>query len=216
MTRRSWPAVAGLIGLCALGAATPILSQEEIARSRTRIEAVSKTVSGGQVIERQVLAACPGGIRTRKVLFGVRAEMTAFECDERCSREKLNGIFRASAIVTRRENPELNLPNRGHFEGRWGLFNNAGQLLAQGHWRGTVTAGTHNGPHSDTQCERCAPPGHFEGLLEGTSLVRECRGPILASISGTGLDPRLDRLTMRVEGSLTLPCENETPIGNRR
>lgn len=196
--------------LAATGAAagmTALAAKDSDAQDHTaeiEIVPLSKNVAAIQRKERDVIAACADGHRMRTMSFAIRGEAGAGACDEGCSKEVLRGIFLAGVLVTRRENHEQS--RRGCFKGGWRLVRE-GITLAYGTLKGTVVAGTHNTPSTtDEDCEPCAPRLHFEGLLEGVAVTERCRGAICASISGTGLDPELAELRMRIEGALSVRC----------
>jgi hypothetical protein len=201
--------------LIILTAPSPLLGQGQVGRSRTRIEPVSKGLRGAEVVAQDRLSACPGGALTRDTLFNVRASVISWQCDDGCSREFLRGVFEARVAVTRSQREE---PGRGCFEGRWAVRSpEENRPIASGTMRGTVGVGTHDVTltevgETESGCERCEEPFHFEGVLEGRMLnPARCRGPICATIQGRGLHPRLESFAMRAEGTLTVPCVNETP-----
>lgn len=206
--RHILPAAAAVFAVAVL--AVPILGQQQVGVSQTRIEALSKVGRGAEQVVRDEAVQCPTGARTRNLLFKVRAEIAPARCDERCSKNLLNGYLYAEVLVRRREVPSGSPTPRGRFEGRWQLLNRAGVKVAEGTMRGVTGASAFNWPEDENPALACAAPGHYEGVMEGVSLVDPCRGPILASIQGEGLDPRLATFRIRAEGTLTAPCSNTT------
>ena len=206
--RHILPAAAAILAAVAL--AVPILGQQQVGIAETRIEALSKVGRGVEEVVRDEALQCPNGARTRNMVFKVRAEIAPARCDERCSKNLLNGYLYAEVVVRRREVASGSPPPRGRFEGRWQIINRNGVKVAEGSLRGVTGASAFNWPEDDTPALACAAPGHYEGVMEGVSLISPCRGPILASIQGEGLDPRLATFRIRAEGTLTAPCVNTT------